>query len=429
MRIEKPTTDSSVSRKIAGLIILLILAGVFAGLYYTSQKGTGSAMTRAQAEAMKIAPEIPALEIANFVGKPEIYSEEEKTWVPLRRGVLFAWGEKLRTNSESEIDIRAADQVVMRLKPNSELERKIPSSKEEVNQYQIHLVRGVILGATERKAETEKWLQVSTPAVVASIRGTVFVVRADEADANKSWVGVLRGNVEVTGKIKSDMVVVGDLQRTQIQEDGTLSAPIRVSSAEWNSMKEAYELVEKSAADEAAQLDLSYEAGGFFSNVFDHGTFFTPKVGYAWRSFIKNDDGKIVLEVEYDVFPRGSFVGMYTKVRDINIEDYEALQLKVKRVPGTGHPDAFRIEVKSKGQTLRAFTPKFFKNEWQTMRFPLRADKAAPISEVTFVFSHEQAGEHTRGALRFADVELIPKPAEPAKTEAAPSSPSPAPAE
>ncbi len=429
MRIEKPTTSSPLSRNIAGFIILAMIAGFFLWLYTVSNHKTATENTA----VTNIESALPPLEIANFTGKPEVYSKTEKSWVLLKRGVLFAWGERIRTDADSEVDIRAADQVVMRLKPNSEVERKAPTSKTDVDRYQIHLVRGLILGATERKAEAEKWLQVSTPAVVASIRGTVFAVRAEEGDSSKSWVGVLRGTVDVVGQAKHDQVTVEALQRTETQADGTLSKPTRVSSEEWTRMKEAYELVETSAADEAAQLDLSHEAGGLFTNVFDHGTFFTPKVGYAWRHFHKIEDGTIVLDVDYDVFPSGSFVGMYIKVRDININDYDAVQMKVKRTPDQAHPEAFRIEVKSKGQTLRAFSPKFFKQEWQTMQFPLRSDAKAPISEITFVFSHAQVGENTRGSLRFSDIKLVPKkaavpavvppPAAPAKNSDKPQAP------
>jgi len=410
MRIEKPSTPTALSKKIAGFILIAILSGFFFWLYTASQNKSAYE----QAAAMKAESSLPPLEISNFTGVPEVYSKAEKKWVPLKRGVLFAWGDRIRTNADSEVDLRASDQVVMRLKANSEAERKTPTSKEDINHYKIHLVRGLILGATERKAETEKWLQVSTPAVVASIRGTVFAISAEDGNVNKSWVGVLSGTVEVTGQAKKDQVTVQALQRTQIQGDGTLSKPTRVSSEQWNSMKEAYELVETSAEDEAQQLDLSHEAGGIFTHVFDHGTFFTPKVGYAKRHFHKMEDGAIVLDVDYDVFPSGSFVGMYMKLRDVDVSAYEALQMKVRRTPGQAHPEAFRIEVKSKGQTLRAFSPKFFKQEWQTMQFPLRTETKSPISEITFVFSHAQAGENTRGSLRFSDVKLIPKKVVPA---------------
>lgn len=417
MRIEKPSTPQGFSRNVAGLILVAITLGFFFWLYTVTQsKGSNTSETVTVAQSL-----LPPLEIANFVGKPEVYSKTDKNWIPLNRGALFAWGDRIRTNADSEVDIRAADQVMLRLKGNSEVERKSPGSNADSNRYQIHLVRGLILGATERKAETEKWLQVSTPAVVAAIRGTVFAVAAEEGAGSKSWVGVLRGVVEVTGKAKKDQVKVEALQRTETQLDGTLSQPIRVSSEEWSSMKEAYDLVETSAADEAEQLDLSHEAGGLFTYVFDHGTFFTPKVGYAWRHFHKLEDGSIVLDVDYDVFPSGSFVGLYIKARDLDISDFEALQMKVRRTPGEAHPEAFRIEIKSKGQTLRAFSPKFFKQEWQTMQFPLRIDTKAPISEIAFVFSHTQVGENTRGSLRFSDIKLVPKKAVPSVQSAEPA--------
>ncbi len=407
MRIEKPASSTSHKSTFALILAVLLAAGFF-WFYQTFQRSPSE-----KAAVIHFESALPPLEIVNFTGTPEIYSKIDKSWMPLQRGGLMAWGDRIRTGADSEVDLRAADQMVIRLKANSELERKLPADQADANRYQIHLIRGLVLGATEKKAETEKWLQVSTPAIVASIRGTVFAVRAEEDEGHVSWVGVLRGAVEVTGQAQQDQVTVKDMQQTTTQIDGTLGKPIRVSREEWDDMKEAYELIQKSAAQEAEQMDLSMQAGGLFANVFDHGTFFTPKVGYAWRNFVKTEDGKVVLEIEYDVFPRGSYVGMYMKVRDADIADFEALQMRVRRIPGTGYPDAFRIEVKSKGQTLRAFTPKIFKKEWQTMQFPLRADKKAPISEITFVFSHDQSGENTRGALRFADIEFLPKKAEP----------------
>ncbi len=405
MRIEKPVGNTP--RRWWPLVLIAVGICAGAGFYYYSTHEEAFLDLPFLSPPQKIT-RLPPLEITNFTGRPETYSRKGKKWMPLERGTLFASGDRIRTDAQSEVDIRADNQATLRLKENSELERKPISRRAKADSYRLYLIRGLILGATERKAEIEEWLEVSTPAIVAAIRGTVFAVKADEP-SKKSWIGVLRGTVEVQSTRKPDKVSVHDMEKAESNPDGTLVKPVRVSQTEWNEMKEAYELIEKNAAEEAGQLDLSLQAGGLFKNVFDHGTFFTPKVGYAWRTFEKNADGKVILSIEYDVFPRGAFVGMYMKIKDLNLMDYESLQMRVSRVPETGYPEAFKIEVKSKGQVVRAFTPKVFKKEWQTMRFPFRAAKDTPVSEIVFVFSNEKAGEFTRGALRFSDVQLLPK--------------------
>ncbi len=426
MRIEKPESSNSSPKKFPTFIIGIVII-VLGGAYYLLQSGQVARLPFLQAP---VESNLPPVEIANFTGKPEYYSAETRRWSELERGAIFKTGDSIRTGKDVEVDLKIDNQAILRLKEFSELQRPArPFWVKQPVRYQLQLVRGLILASTEKQADHEKWLEISTPQVVASVRGTVFVVQSNP-ETKKSWVGVLRGQLEVRAKNESGKaVMVQDMHKTDLEGNGPLTAAVRISKDEWDGMKEAYELIQKSAAEEADQLDLSLQAGGLFKNVFDHGTFFTPKVGYCWRNFEKNEAGKVILNVEYDVFPRGSFVGMYMKVRDMKIQNYEALQFKVSQIPDEGYPEAFRIEIKSKGQTLRAFTPKLFRREWQTMRFPFRATKDQPVSEITFVFSNDKAGEFTHGTLRFSDVELIPattppapsvdsKQAEPAKAPA-----------
>ncbi|MCB9799748.1 MAG: FecR domain-containing protein [Candidatus Omnitrophica bacterium] len=403
MEIQGPQNNSGSKKGIAVAgVILLLIAGI---AYYLFSSGKLD-------EAVKPASDLAPLEVANFIGKPEFYSRKEKQWMPLKRGSAFEIGDKIRTDANSEVDLKVSDQISMRLKGGSEMEREGEGLFKKELMYKLHLMQGTVLGSTQKEAEENKILEISTPTIVAAVRGTIFVVRAD-SDTKESWVGVLRGHVEVstTEAEGAQTVNVGDMQSTTYKESAkVLEEPKRISREEWDNMKEAYELIEKSMDDEAEQLDLAKEAGGLFDYVIDHGTFFTPKVGYAWRKFVKNPaSGKVTLEVEYDVFPRGSFVGMYIKARDLDAQKFDSLQFQVARVPETGFPDGFRIEIKSKRGVIRTFAPKVFKSEWQTMRFPFRINDPTLITEITFVFSHDQAGEFTRGALQFQDIRLIPR--------------------
>ncbi|MBI4711554.1 MAG: hypothetical protein HY767_03725, partial [Candidatus Omnitrophica bacterium] len=175
--------------------------------------------------------------------------------------------------------------------------------------------------------------------------------------------------------------------------------------------KETYELLAKSAAMEAEQINLSKLAGNFFDVVFDHGTFFTPKIGYAGREFFKDPDlGQVLLETEYDVFPAGSFCGVYIKTRDFDISKYAGLSFEIRRKGEEGVPESFFIELKSRGNVVRRFAPRNFEKDWKPIEFDFHANKSIVVNEVVFVFTNARVGEAKKGMLEFRNINLIPLP-------------------
>ena len=162
---------------------------------------------------------------------------------------------------------------------------------------------------------------------------------------------------------------------------------------------------------EAEQIDLSKSAGSFFNVVFDHGSFYTPKVGYAGREFFKDpDSGQVFLETEYDVFPMGSFSGVYIKTRDFDISKYTGLSFEVRRKAEEGAPESFFIELKSKGNVVRRYAPRTFEKTWKLVEFDFHEKKPLVVNEVVFVFTNARVGEAKKGMLEFRNIELIPLP-------------------
>jgi len=156
------------------------------------------------------------------------------------------------------------------------------------------------------------------------------------------------------------------------------------------------------------QLDLSKQIGSFFDFVFDHGTFYTPKVGYSGREFFKDEDsGEVFLEIEYDVFTRGSFAGMYIKTRNLDLSGYDTLEFEMRRVEGEGFPQSIRIELKSKTGIARAFAAKMPKPAWEKVSFPLHVRNETLMTEMAFVFLHDRVGEDKKGAVQFRRMHLI----------------------
>ena len=360
-----------------------------------------------------------ALEIVGFEGDVQIYDLQSRSWHVPKRGEDFGTSQKLKTGPDGMINFQVENEIHLRLKENSELENEGSRMSEGKEIYKLRLVRGVLLGATtrqfERKQSAKKAiLEILTRDYAANIHGAIFRVQAAAEPGQGSKVGVLRGFVDVSKPMlffRPKGVRVRGLEGVNVV-GGVIQPVKRVDSEEWGLMKESYELLEKTALMEAEQIDLSKNAGTFFHYVFDHGTFFTPKIGYAGREFYKDpDSGEVFLEAEYDVFPAGSFSGVYIKTRDFDISKYAGLSFEVRRNPNEGVPESFYIELKSKGNVVRRYAPRTFERNWKLWEFDFRAQKPLFVNEVVFVFTNARVGEAKKGVLEFRKINLIPLPA------------------
>ena len=364
---------------------------------------------------------LPSYQIQNFIGSVEVYASAKRAWLPAQHGESLGPRDKIRTGPESEVDLRVPDQIALRIKANSEVEVRPPGLFEKKLCYRLHLLRGVILGATEKNFEPEQ-LEISTSVMVAAVRGTLFRIESDP-EKEETTVRVLRGSILVRSLKTRQSVLVRGLERTEVKGNAPLLEPVRVTRQEWDQLKEIYELIQKSAALEARQLDLSKDAGNLFQYVIDHGTFYTPKFGFAEREFVKDEvSGKTQLEIVYDVFPTGSYVGVYAKTRNLDLSKFKALKFEIRGDAEEGYPDAIRIELKSATSVVRAFAPGDFKEKWQPFIFSFRANKSTPISEVTFVLSNEKSKQHPKGKIYLRDIDFVPADNIPKSSGAAPPS-------
>ncbi len=399
LRIERPKTANYWKP----ILAVILIAGVLLLLPHLTGK--------------KPVPNL-ALEILSFEGDAQIYDPQTRNWRAPQRGEEFRASQKLKTGPEGVVNFQVPGELRLRLKENSLLESKECGTLGQKEIYKFYLDYGVLFGATakafDRKETAKKaLLQVSTPELVADVHGALFRVEAaGSLKGGEDKVGVLRGSVVASVPslfFRRGGERIRGLEKASVI-DGALQPASRMSPEEWSVMKEVYELLEKTAVMEAQQIDLSKHAGTLFERVFDHGTFFTPKIGYAGREFYKDpNSGEVYLETEYDVFPAGSFVGVYIKTRDLDAMQYEGLSFDVRRIPEEGVPDSFSIELKSKGNVARRFAPRGFVREWTPMKFDFSAQKPTPISEVVFVFLNTRVGEAKKGMLEFRNINLIPR--------------------
>lgn len=389
LRIEKPKQGKKKSGKLPiGLVGLLLLGGA---VYVFG---------------IPVEPP-PPLEITNFAGTVEVRDKSGETHKPDRGSLLLA-GQTFFTGDSSEADLQLPGKVKVRVKANTQVvygagwffEKKIP--------LRFLVRKGELFAATEKGLDGQV-VQLQTPDLAARSAGGYYYVRSD-LDSKKSSIGLMRGVAEVK---RNQLWVTRwtDLHGLESVDGGegvSEIAPHKVSKDEWKQLSELYELAQKSAAVEAMQLDLSKQGGSLFDFVFDHGTFYTPKVGYCGREFYKDENsGEVYLDVEYDVFPKGSFVGMYIKTRALDISQYSSLEFEMRRAPDEGFPQSIRIEMKDRSGIVRAFAAKLPKTDWEKVSFPLNVRNSTDLTEIAFVFLHERVGEDKKGTVQMRRINLV----------------------
>jgi hypothetical protein len=394
LKIEKPERKNQARGPIKGLLIILLLFVVAAVVY-----------------AFIPANQLPPLEVENFSGNVEIYNRSTRSWEKIERGQYIQMGDKLRSGKDGEINLELPGEIRVRVKQNSEFGFLGPKPYDKNPYMRLNLEDGEMFIATQKGFSEEK-MDFVTPQSVIQTSGGYFRVQTN-SETNKSSVGLMRGKAQVRKNefLNEDWISIKGLETLEVDGTGIVKNPTRVTRDEWNLLREIYELTLKSAASEAEQLDISKEAGTFFNYVFDHGTFYTPKFGYAGRDFFKEEtSGEILLEVEYDVFPRGSFVGVYIKTRELNLMDYDFLELETRRVDEEGSPMNVKIELKSKSNVVRSFAIKQPQIQWEKQVFPLRVKKETLSNEMTLVFIHDRVGEDKKGALQLRNINLVKDP-------------------
>ena len=394
LKIEKPEKKNKAGGPIKGLLIILLLFVIAAVVY-----------------ALIPANPLPPLEVENFSGNVEIYNKATRAWEKIKRGQYVQMGDKIRSGEDGEVNLELPGEVRVRVKQNSEFGFMGPKPYDKNPYMRLNLEDGEMLVATQKGFSEEK-MDLVTPQTITQTSGGYFRVQTSTSD-NKSNIGLMRGKAQVRKNefLNEDWVEIKGLETMELDQTGVVKNPTRVTRDEWNLLREIYELTLKSAASEAEQLDISKEAGSLFEYVFDHGTFYTPKFGYAGRDFFKEESsGETLLEVEYDVFPRGSFVGVYIKTRELDLMDYDFLELETRRVEEEGSPLNVKIELKSKSNVVRSYAIKQPQVKWEKQVFPLRIKKETPTNEMTLVFIHDRVGEDKKGAIQLRNINLVKDP-------------------
>jgi len=332
-----------------------------------------------------------AFEIDRFSGHVEIFSPQTDLWQELTRktavDAMIHSGDRVRTGKGADIDFKIPGFIDVRLKPASEL-HLIASRSEEMIHLKLH--HGTLLAMTEaeigmRKAE----LEYDSFRMVTE--GGSLMLSGEEP--NRFSLSVLDGVVELRDNRFDEMTQVNALEIfSASEEDVQLPKPARVTYQQWRAVNEVRDLSFTPTEEIKRQRDLTKEAGSLFKYVFDEGTFFTPNLGYAERTFYKDDDGVVVLRVHYDVYPQDSYSGIYLKTRDLDISKFKGLSFELRSASDQPIPNLIRIEMKDRLSTVRGFAVKPITRDWRLYAFNFNAQKQTPVTEIVFVFENTRVG-------------------------------------
>lgn len=127
---------------------------------------------------------------------------ESLRWLPCTLGHLLRQGEWLRTGIKGRAEVSYLDGTIARLGPKAVLHL------EQLRQQTGRLGWGRFLsGSVWLKIAKGSRAEIVTPAAVASVVGTEFVLDVSEAQATK--IVVLEGAVDFTGSLGDTMRVKG----------------------------------------------------------------------------------------------------------------------------------------------------------------------------------------------------------------------------
>ena len=345
-------------------------------------------------------------ELGRFAGTAEIYSHKDKKWTTVtrrsHRQVVLNPKDRIKTQSDSDLDFRIPDVLELRLKPSSEIELMKAKHEEEIK---FRLVKGGLLGFTERQFGN-RTLEIVTPRLTADVQDNAsFLVQTGKV---YSSAGALVGKIKVSPAKKSkQFITVNTLETIMAKDDKKAEfKPKRVNYQEWKSLSEARDLTTVSMEKIAEQVDLRKKAGAMFNYVFDEGVFFKPDWGFADREFYESPDSKeVILRLDYDVFPQNSFSGMYFKTRDLDLSKVKRISMNVKADSDKPVPDQFRIELKDQLSTVRGFAVKPISKDWKNYTFEFNTAKATPVGEIVFVFENTRVGPlNTSGRVYIKDL-------------------------
>jgi hypothetical protein len=183
-------------------------------------------------------------------GNARIYRQSKNAWIMPRPQLRLKQGDKIELADGAIINLVSKGKYTARIKDSSLIVvSRLESGLRNIN-TDFSVSHGKLLVNTTDKFRGSG-MRIYTPACDAEVVGTAFMVDVSE---NNTWLGVLDGRVKVVSKphpLKAGIerpveYYVSAGQKAFTMQYSHTTVPELLSSKEWQSMLELYQLVEDS---------------------------------------------------------------------------------------------------------------------------------------------------------------------------------------
>ena len=155
--------------------------------------------------------------IISFIGSVEITRGTESAR-PVVLGEELKQGDIIKTGTASFMVFNIGETATVRIQPDTLVTLSSITDKSGID---ISLMKGGVLNKVNKLAKGRSY-KISTPTVVASVRGTVFSTYFEEGT---NTVAVKNGNVDVAMKEKTESISLKD-GNTAVIKDEVIERPI-----------------------------------------------------------------------------------------------------------------------------------------------------------------------------------------------------------
>jgi hypothetical protein len=178
------------------LIFSLVAAILIAGITFAIKNFSSSSVEQPTMQA----------KITFLTGEVKIKdaSGQEKPKVGL--GTMLDPNDTVITGNRSSVEVEFSDKNKIRLKSNSEFSLKKLSLAADSSEQEVFLQRGMLVAEIKKQKQTDNF-KVTTPTVIAGVRGTKFQVEVNpqKGATETTKVTVSEGSVGITKRTKEGL--------------------------------------------------------------------------------------------------------------------------------------------------------------------------------------------------------------------------------
>ena len=197
--------------------------------------------------------------LVEFEGEVFIQKPEEDVWLPVEKDIPLEEGDRIKTGNQSCVEILMDDGSLLKLEQNSEITLSELSADHKTKRIssRMSLWFGRLLSNIVKFTHSRSRFDVHTPAMIAGVRGTEFVV--ETTDSEQTDVGVFEGQVAVGGidqegkLIKESEVLIPQGNQTSIRKNKRPLAPFKLKKR-MLAYKKGLERLRKKAVDRRRNL-------------------------------------------------------------------------------------------------------------------------------------------------------------------------------